>query len=131
MKKNYSRNNKFLRAITSALICVSIILFSSGCSGGAPVSEEPSGSIESSEPAENNGQNDQGGEPMYVPNELVGSFETEKEALKAADLYGIELVSFSYGIALFRCEGDPEALIKKGQLNGWPELSLNHIMQAF
>jgi len=67
----------------------------------------------------------------YVPDELVGTFDDEEQAKACAELYGIELLSFSYGVAVFKVEGDPKELIAKGKENGWPELSLNHIFQAF
>ena len=68
---------------------------------------------------------------VYIANELIGSFDSKKEAQAAADLYGIRLESFSYGVAVFICEGDPVALIEEGQRNGWPPLSLNHVVNAF
>ena len=70
---------------------------------------------------------ERGGNQSYVPNELVGIFETEAEAQDAAELYGIELTSYSNKIAVFSCEGDPIELIEQGEKNGWPQLSLNRI----
>jgi len=67
----------------------------------------------------------------FIQNELVGLFDSEREAKACAELYGIELISYSYEVAVFRCEGDPEKLIAEGEKNGWPELSLNHVYQAF
>ena len=73
---------------------------------------------------------EQVGEPMGISNELVGLFDDEREAREAAELYGIELDSFEYGVAVFICEGDPAELIEKGKKNGWPELSLNQMVTA-
>ena len=70
---------------------------------------------------------EQEGGSMWMPNELVGLFDSKKEAREAAELYGIELESYEYGVAVFICEGDPEALIEEGKKNGWPELSLNQV----
>ena len=63
--------------------------------------------------------------------QLMASAETLEEAQKLAELYGIELVDYSYQIALFRTEEDPRAVIQRGKENGWPELSLNHTAKAF
>jgi len=67
----------------------------------------------------------------HVPNELVGLFETEQQAQEAAELYGIELTSYLYGVAVFTYEGNLQELIEQGQKNGWPLLSLNRIHSAF
>jgi len=66
-----------------------------------------------------------------VPNELVGLFDSEREAKECAKLYGIELISYSYEVAVFRYDGDIDELLAKGEENGWPELSRNHMYQAF
>ena len=73
---------------------------------------------------------DQGG-AAYMPDQLVGVFDDEEQAKECAKLYGIELISFNFGVALFRVEGDPKAIIEIGIKNGWPELSLNHKFEAF
>lgn len=70
------------------------------------------------------------GDLPTASSELVGSFESEEQAQSAAELYGIELVSYEYEVAVFRYEGDPEALIEKGEKNGWPELSVNRPRRA-
>ena len=67
----------------------------------------------------------------YVPDELVGTFASEALAEEAAELYGIELYSYGNEVAVFKCAGDPMALIELGEKNGWPRLSLNMIYQAF
>ena len=67
----------------------------------------------------------------FVPNELVGLFENEDEAKRCAELYGIELKSFNYGVAVFKAEGNLKDIIAEGERNGWPALSLNHRYQAF
>jgi len=67
----------------------------------------------------------------YVPDELVGMFDNEQLAREAAEIYGIELVSFDNGIAVFKCSSDPVGLIETGEKNGWPSLSLNYIYKAF
>ena len=73
---------------------------------------------------------EKGDHHSYIENELVGIFETEADAQAAAELYGIELTSYSNQIAVFTCDGDPRALIEQGEKNGWPQLSLNRIYTA-
>ena len=57
--------------------------------------------------------------------ELFCLSETSDEAEETASLYGIELVDFSDGVAVFHYEGDAAALIETGKQNGWKQLSLN------
>ncbi len=59
--------------------------------------------------------------------ELMGIFETKEEAQKAAELYGIELISYEQQVAVFSIEEgeDPLKIISKGEENGWPELAVN------
>jgi hypothetical protein len=69
--------------------------------------------------------------PLYEQGTLLGIFESEEEAQKTAELYGITLSSFDGSLAVFKCEGDPAALIEQGKENNWPELSLNYILRAY
>lgn len=59
--------------------------------------------------------------------QLMCIAETEEEAQEIAELYGITLVEYGYGVASFFTEENPREVIKRGQENGWPELSLNSI----
>lgn len=61
---------------------------------------------------------------------LICSADSEEEAMELAGLYGIELVSFHDGIAGFYTEENPKDVIARGEENGWPKLSLNHIQHA-
>jgi len=63
--------------------------------------------------------------------ELVGYFGEEEEAKDCANLYGIELIAFNFGVAVFTTEDNPEELIVNGKKNGWPPLSVNIKMTAF
>ncbi len=63
--------------------------------------------------------------------ELMCSCDSEEEAKKTAQIYGIELVDFSYGIATFHTEEDPYELVRKGAAEGWPELSVNTLGKAY
>ena len=57
--------------------------------------------------------------------ELLCLAESEDEARKVAQLYGIEFVDFSYGVATFHTEDDPQKVIDMGKEKGYPELSIN------
>ena len=57
--------------------------------------------------------------------ELFCLSNTREEAEETAGQYGIELVDYQDGVAVFHCEGDPASLIETGKKNGWKELSLN------
>lgn len=62
--------------------------------------------------------------------ELLCIAESEQEAENIAELYGIELVRFSHGIAVFHTDEDLEAVAARGAENGWPELSPNTVQYA-
>lgn len=57
--------------------------------------------------------------------QLMALVETEEEAENIATQYGIEFVSFSDGVAVYRTEEDPAEVIARGQTNGYPTLYLN------
>jgi hypothetical protein len=57
--------------------------------------------------------------------QLLCLVEDRKAAEELAGLYGIELVDYDEGIALFYTEEDPRAVIAEGREKGWRELSLN------
>lgn len=58
-------------------------------------------------------------------NSLMSEAETEEEARKIAEQYGIEFISFENGFALYHTEDDPFEVIARGQENGFPQLSIN------
>lgn len=58
-------------------------------------------------------------------NSLMAEAETEEEAQEIAKQYGIELISFENGFALYHTEEDPFEVIARGQENGYPQLSIN------
>lgn len=62
---------------------------------------------------------------------LVGLAETEEEAEKIAELYNIELLTFSTGVAVYKTEEDLNTVIKRGKDNGYPELSVNHSVMMY
>ncbi len=57
--------------------------------------------------------------------ELLCLAESEEEAEKTAEQYGIELVSFRNGVAVFHTEDDPVKVIQYGISQKWTRLSLN------
>ncbi len=57
--------------------------------------------------------------------ELICLCDDEGKAEQIAVIYEIELLSFSDGIAVYRCSQDPQEIIEKGVKNGYPMLSLN------
>lgn len=66
---------------------------------------------------------------LFVPGELVGLSDTEDEAREIASKYGIELKSYSYGVATYWAgeDADLEAIIEEGAAKGYPSLSLNYV----
>ena len=68
-------------------------------------------------------QNVQG--EMIAEEQLIALVETEEEAESIAEQYGIELVSFTQGVAGYKTEEDPNKVIAWGQDNGYPQLYLN------
>ena len=57
--------------------------------------------------------------------ELVALTDSEEAAKELAKLYGVELKSFRYGVAVFRTGEDPAEVIRRGQELGYPALELN------
>lgn len=58
--------------------------------------------------------------------ELIALAENQQEAEKIAELYGIELSSFSDGVAVYITDKDPQELTELGEINGYPALSVNN-----
>ena len=61
--------------------------------------------------------------------ELFALTDSQEEAEKIAELYGIELVDFSYGVATFHTEEMPDAVIQRGKDHSWPEIEINYVQQ--
>ena len=66
-----------------------------------------------------------------VEPQLMALTDTRAEAEEIAGQYGITLVSWQDGLALFFTEEDPEAVVRRGVKNGWPELSVNYQRELF
>lgn len=56
---------------------------------------------------------------------LTALADTLDEAQEIADLYGIELESYSYGVATYRTDKDISELINLGMENDYPTLAPN------
>ncbi|MCI8972164.1 MAG: hypothetical protein HFH79_01020 [Lachnospiraceae bacterium] len=57
--------------------------------------------------------------------ELIALAEDQEEAEKIAALYGIELSSFSDGVAVFTTDKDLNELKELEDINGYPTLTVN------
>ena len=68
---------------------------------------------------------------IAVGEELLCLADSLDEAENTAEIYGIELVRFGNGIAVFHTDENPGDVIQRGIENGWPQLSLNNIQYAF
>lgn len=64
-------------------------------------------------------------EDVTAEEQLMALVENEEEAESIAEQYGIEFVSFSDGVAVYRTEEDPAEVIARGEANGFPTLYLN------
>lgn len=60
-----------------------------------------------------------------APLELICLVETETEAKKLADDYGVELIRYNEGVATFRTDKSYEEITKIGKEKGLTELSIN------
>ena len=58
---------------------------------------------------------------------LMAVVESEEEAMEIAEKYMIEFVSFQNRMALFQTEEDPYAVIRRGEENDYPPLSVNYV----
>jgi len=68
---------------------------------------------------------------IYPEAQLLGVAESREEAESLAELYGITLVNFNYRFASFYTEEDPYEVIRRGEENGWPPLSLNRTLNLY
>ena len=104
-------------------------LLLSGCAGQAkPGPTEPAAITQPTAPATQSQTEETAG---AVEPQLMALTDTEKAAEEIAGQYGITLVSWQDGLALFFTEEDPEAVVRRGVKNGWPELSVNFQRELF
>ena len=67
----------------------------------------------------------------FGPIELFCLAESEDEAREIAEQYGIEFVSFSYRVAVFRTEESARTVMERGEREGLPPLEINSEVQLF
>lgn len=72
-------------------------------------------------------KNMRAGEPA-PGKELMATADTQAEADRIAELYGIELVSWSGHLAVFHTEEDLYDVIGRGVEQDWPPLEINRIV---
>jgi len=94
-------------------ICLVLCAFLCACQAKTDSGNVPEKAEHIMEPAVAEGQ------------ELFMLSDSEEEAKKVAETYGIKLVDFSHGVATFHTEESPSTVIRQGREKGWPELSLN------
>ena len=117
MIKNRNRKNVLISLILAAAFCVL-----PGCRNTDPApSGEGTLSVSSEDVVE----------PAVISQEVVEGQELmcladdKEQAQQIADQYGIELVEFSYGVATFHTNEDPQKIIDMGKEMGYPELEIN------
>lgn len=110
-----------LTAAAGALLCV---LGLAACSDSA---DKPA--TEPSVPV--NHHNTPSPQQIAPGRELMCLAKTREEAEAVAECYGIELVDFEHGVAVFHTEENPYEVIRRGKDNGWTLLSANTISKYF
>lgn len=63
--------------------------------------------------------------------ELIALADTLEEAEKIAELYGIELSAYSYGVATYTTDKNVQELFDLGEEKGYPALSPNHKLDLY
>ena len=61
----------------------------------------------------------------------MGPAETLEEARELAEQYGVELLRWNYGLAVYYTEENPTEVIRRAEAAGLPELSINHSHKLF
>lgn len=116
-----------------SMVLISILLFT-GCAGQFIIPEKPKAELPDTalSPSDIVEVPTTPEHPdMDLEGQLITLAESLEEAEQIAALYGIELLSFSDGVALFFTQEDTIEVIERGKANGWPELSENRIVYAF
>ena len=109
------------RLLTGLLVTTFAISLLTGCQSGAGrfsgKADSLSGQVSSDDYVE--------GKELLC---LVG---TQEEAEAIARQYGIQLVEYSYGVATFHTDDNPNDVIAMGKKLGYPELSLNGTVHTY
>ena len=109
------------RLLTGFVIMTFAFGLLTGCQIGTTARPEGSGAV--------SGSRD---DSDYVEGkELMCLIDTKEEAEAVAKQYGIQLVDFSYGVATFHTDENPNDVIAMGIKLGYPELSLNRVMHTY
>lgn len=110
-----------LTAAAGALLCV-LGLTACASSEATVVTETTASSS-----APSNGHNTHSPTQIAAGRELMCLAKDQEEAEAVAECYGIELVDFQHGVAVFHTEEKPYDVIRRGKENGWKILSVNHV----
>lgn len=73
-------------------------------------------------PGEENGMVE---EPENTVTSMVALAESEEEAKQIAELYGIKFIDYAHGVATFETSENPQEVIKRGEKNNYPSISVN------
>lgn len=111
-----------LTAAAGALLCV-LGLAACARAEAALVTDPPSNSS-----APSDGHNIPSPQQVAAGRELMCLAKDQEEAEAVAESYGIELVDFQHGVAVFHTEENPYDVIRRGKENGWTLLSINHVI---
>ena len=80
---------------------------------------------------ENGSPIDSPGKDESTTTELTALTNTQEEAEEIAELYGIELSSYSYGVATYTTDKNPQELIELGVENDYPALTPNYEQELY
>jgi len=69
--------------------------------------------------------------PVSPEGQLMYIAQSQEEAEEIGALYGIDLIRFHDELAVYHTEENPRDVILRGEKNGWPELSLNHLANLY
>lgn len=105
------------------VLLILVILLLCGCGRKEPVRIKPAPDLTPSQTVPGHTKSDP--DAVSPTGQLLCRAESLEEAESLAELYGITLVSFNDGLAVFYTEEDPRDVIQRGRDNGWPELSRN------
>lgn len=64
-------------------------------------------------------------EPENAVTSMVALAESEEEAKQIAELYGIKFIDYAYGVATYETTENPQEVIKRGEKNNYPSISVN------
>ncbi len=110
---------KLAKLLTGVLVLASSLAILTGCSGGTGYA------------VADNGKELEAGVDYVDGKELMCLADSREQAEAIAKQYNIELVEYSYGVATFHTDDNPNDVIALGKKLGYPELSLNGTVHAY